>query len=283
MTLIKLSKRSNNFILNKGHPLFRGLAFAGLGNRRFPKNSKFFDSSLYRNDATFTPTTMSSKWTWDNALHRYVLSFDGSTNYISREDVTIRGVNRTFAAWVYNGNNSSYNGILLQNINALADATNTALNGIWFTYDNANILSFNVGDGANYTQNSSGPSITIGKWTHIVVVIKGGSSLSCYLNGVLTGTPTATTYFPFNTAARIQIGYLGGLYLTGSIADPMIWSRALLPSEIYQLSRPKNVMLSGLILPPKHLSIPKTITTTTTTTVSSHHRRRRLICSGGIM
>ena len=35
-----------------------------------------------------------------------------------------------------------------------------------------------------------------------------------------------------------------GNYLTGMVADPMIWSRVLSPSEISALADPGNVMLS---------------------------------------
>jgi len=39
--------------------------------------------------------------------------------------------------------------------------------------------------------------------------------------------------------------------LSASLADPLIYNRVLSPSEIQQLADPSNVMLSGLILPPK--------------------------------
>jgi hypothetical protein len=79
-----------------------------------------------------------------------------------------------------------------------------------------------------------------------LTVTSDGTSINCYDNGISLG--------PITKAGNLSFQWIGledTLSMSGRFSDPMFYRRCLSPAEIQQLADPSNVMLSGLILPPR--------------------------------
>jgi len=75
-----------------------------------------------------------------------------------------------------------------------------------------------------------------------------------YINGAVAATWVGTigsyqTYFSIGGADKHDGEY--SFELVGKVADPIVSSSIYSLSEIQQLADPSNVMLSGLVLPPR--------------------------------
>jgi len=104
-----------------------------------------------------------------------------------------------------------------------------------------------------YTANDAWP---LNEWMHICVTVDGPkTAVGLYLNGVYQDfTPSSWNGTVRNTNRSDQ--WIGRIYstnygFTGQLADVMLHGRVLTPPEIQALADPSNVMLSGLILPPR--------------------------------
>ena len=96
--------------------------------------------------------------------------------------------------------------------------------GEWKIYDGTNIPRL--------------AGVAINVLQHHIIVVKN-SVLSWYINGISQTVNDTTTFTNSSTTVDIQVGrYFGELYyLTGKLDIPMIYNRALSPSEIAQLYR----------------------------------------------
>ncbi len=88
---------------------------------------------------------------------------------------------------------------------------------------------------------STGITVTLNKWTDVVVV-RRGTTKYVYLNGALSGSTSIGTVTNFNsslaTIGASQIsGSSFGNYFTGNLNDVRIYNRALSDKEIYDLSK----------------------------------------------
>jgi len=94
--------------------------------------------------------------------------------------------------------------------------------------------------GTTFSIDTSSGFISINKWYHVAGVVNG-TSLSLYMNGVLTGTTTIAGTPSLSTRAAITNLALGSLYSTGggfagSVDDFRIYNRALSANEVAQLA-----------------------------------------------
>jgi hypothetical protein len=260
-------QRPNDFTLNRQHALHKGLVFAGLG--RSPGGLRCCDSSPYANHGTLT-----ASWSFEKTLYRPTLVFTGSQYLATRTPV----YNSPFTVslwtyWPYSGaqqwpftiQKSDSNGHLLQY--------------------NGNTPQFYTYDGDYATASYSNLSGSV--WYHFCCVSESTAHRVIYRNAVV-GTPETTnqsvgsgTYYT-TFGARSTDGSTYSGYFTGKISDPMIWSRALSPSEIRLLADPSNVMLSGLIVPPRRRFWGIETGGATPTFKAAWARNRNILIGGGV-
>ena len=189
------------------------------------------------------PATATSGWRWDSFLGRGVWAFDGSNDYV--QAVGNNSTAFTAACWV-------------------KIAATTTATQIYLEYSASNNLRYGIGSyaggypfvprinaGSPYRVASAATFVT-GKWYHFAGT-SDGSNYAMYINGVsvaITGSSTSSC----DTASVLRIGQgcsTASNYSNSSIGDPCIWNRVLSLPEIQQQADPSNVMLSGLILPPR--------------------------------
>ena len=95
-------------------------------------------------------------------------------------------------------------------------------------------------------------AVATGTWRRFSMVSDGLLYTMYEDNRVIGGPSNIYPAHPNGLSiTKWGVGANWGTYLPGEFADPGIWNRALSASEISALAVPSNVMLSGLILPPR--------------------------------
>ena len=259
--------RPERIRMNYGHPLARGLVFAGLGE--LPNSTYFHDSSLYHNNGaltnTATPATTASGWAWDNFLRRWVLHFDGSNDYMATGALGALPVGTgPFTVLEWMKPDSLTGGVPL--------SMNPYGNGGWNFYWSLSSGKLSFYNYATYVETKTSTSLGLSAWNAVGVVRTTIAQM--YLGGAADGSASACTS-NFVSPPGLLLGTRWAdlsQNFGGSVADVMVWNRAISPSEIAALADPSNYYLSGLILPPKR----RLFAAATTTATSS--RRRRILC-----
>jgi hypothetical protein len=229
--------RPAEFTLNPHAPLARGLVFAGLG--RIKGTTRYHDSSCYGNHGTLTLMDPPSDWVWDSTLNRWLIACDGSNDYVRTASLPGIGVSGgwTLSAWIKHTGSSAWAAI------AIGDGA---------SYPHGAVLPARLGKVQTYVPNAyrdSGVATPSG-WFHVSLAIASASAGSLYINSVpYSSNPTVDAI----GGPALSIGRFANLafYYDGQVADAIVHNRILSPSEIQQLADPSNVMLSGLILPPR--------------------------------
>ena len=233
--------RPENYRINSGHPLYNGMAFGNFGGN--PRTLRYQDDSSGQNNGTLTgystdPTNANSpgnQWQWDNYLRRWVLGFDGSADYVSA--TLVPATSYTKVAWVNLSANGNYPAVM-----CFGSSENEDLR----FYGTTRVAQLN---------NVSGDAVTVGTWSHLAGVCIGTTG-TLYQNGVSKGSGGVSVL-----GGSLLIGKRSdGAFLPGNIADPLFYNRALSPSEIARLADPSNVMLSGLLLPPRRRLFAASVT-----------------------
>jgi hypothetical protein len=263
-------ERPEDFRLNTDCLLAQGAVFLGLG--ALAGSTLYHDASLYGNHGTLTnmavPATATSGWAWDKTLRRWTLTFDGSDDYVVCGKALNTSASGTMAAWVLHPVNQASWPVIMGD-----ERWATNRNGATMGFDATQWLYADTATATTYAR-SSGVSAAAwtGKWFHFAVVWVTGTPITTYLNGVQNvGANNALT--PTGGPQPFTLGKDPGgavCYLNGSLADPGVWNRALCQPEISALADPSNVMLSGLILPPRRRVFA----------ASTGNRRRRLLIAG---
>lgn len=241
------SGRPDRVILNGGHPLAAGLVFAGLGE--LPLSTYYHDSSFYHKNGTLTnmavPATATSGWVWDNFLRRWVLAFDRAAvaDYVDVSSLVFPTGTGPFTifGWLKPTNL----------VGAEWLSTNTgANNGMAFylslTPNKMSFYNYNT-----FVETVTASSLTAGAWNAIGVVRTTVAQL--FLGGVADGSSqTCTSNFGAPSGFLISTRWSDhALGILGSTTDILGWNRALSASDMVALADPSNVMLSGLLLPPR--------------------------------
>lgn len=236
-----LLERPDSFRLNPFHPLANGLVFAGLGN--MAGTTHYHDSSLYGNHGVVQNYATG---TWSRAIARAAVQLNGSNQWANIPDnvsnVSGFGSVWSCAAWCRLEEDAS------------ADSGVFGDPQIWLDVQAGPVWRIGIqGPDVLYSDTSADIS---GTWVHIGVTYDA-AKYSWYLNGHADGTDAAAANsFTFDTIGAINDG--ASKFFDGAIADPMIWCTVLCESQFAQLADPSNVMLSGLILPPRRKLWPVT-------------------------
>jgi len=96
-------------------------------------------------------------------------------------------------------------------------------------------VDFQMHDGSDATQNQFVTNFVAGEWWNLIVVFdKPGDTVSFFVNGAPTSTPSTNTRVIGATTAEFDIGadFNGANSFDGKIDDVRIWSRALSTSTI---------------------------------------------------
>lgn len=161
------------------------------------------------------------------------LTFNGTSQYITRGSAVLTAYPFTFSAWYNPVNNTGG-----QSIISIGSSTGGVIN-YWEMGSNAGPLRFRTVSSGTSNNVLSVASFTTGSWNHCAVVGVSATSRLCYLNNVsASGTVNLTP----SSLNQTVIGGLEGSgnttitdFAPGTIAWPAIWNIALSASEISAL------------------------------------------------
>ena len=172
-------------------------------------------------------------------------SFDGEDDYI--------GTTLIDNNWAYGGGSISAwiypTGWGENNVGRIVDKT-TATNGSngYMLYINNNgRISFNVNAGT--TRASANGSVELNKWTHVLVTWDTDALVTCYVNGVKSGTPGTTGALSgITTTNALRIGNRANATdrtFDGVIDDVAVFDYALSEDEVEELYLRGNYLGAG--------------------------------------
>ncbi|MCX6354955.1 MAG: PQQ-binding-like beta-propeller repeat protein [Candidatus Aureabacteria bacterium] len=154
------------------------------------------------------------------------LAFNGSSNYVDTplNPSTQFGQEFSIACWVYPHAQGNYRGIWGDH--------GGVYQGIQLQYEDQWKAEF--GDGSSWEGMGLG-DLTLNAWTHLVVVIKGGSYIKVYKNTVLTSQSTSKNV-SHQTDFWIGRAFASSdRYFDGAIDDVRIYTRELTSGEVASL------------------------------------------------
>jgi hypothetical protein len=242
--------RPETFTLNRQHYLHKGLVFAGLGAHA--GSTRYHDSSAYGNTGTLTNMNPATDWKSDRSLSRQILNFGGTNQHVavSPAPITNAADAVTLCCWV----------------KVLASVTNEFVFALGNSADSNPVAAlvveadnmaraFHRGSTGSESWYTASGAIALNSWYHWALTIKGSNYRAFYINGAMTASSPNTVNIGAVSVNRMGIGCLirsaPDLYANVEVADAMAYARCLSSPEIQFLADPSNVMLSGLIKPPR--------------------------------
>lgn len=235
----RINQRPPEFRLDHGHPLANGLVFSGLG--RSPGSTRYHDSSPFGNHGTLTAMDPATDWVWSPELNRFGLEFTSYTQYVLLPDIFASAASGTICQWL----NTTTTTTAIARLSFQGGYTTSRL------YLGINVASsqrkatYRVGNQA-YTVDST----VLGEVFHLALTWNAAET-RVYVNGVAAASSAGGSWGQTGGYTRINYASDSGYDFPGKIADTLLYNRYLSPAEISALSDPSNVMLSGLILPPR--------------------------------
>lgn len=169
---------------------------------------------------------------------KYSLSFSAA----SSEKVTVSASTSygasasgcTVAAWVKLGTLTGTFEIVLEELSTDNGHTNK---GIRFA-GNSTAPTVLFGSGGSEHSVTAAASIGTGTWAHVAGTFDG-STITCYVNGVASGTPLSVSGTQEASTSAVGIAYRvssNNLFLNGQLDDVGIWLTALTPTQIAGLA-----------------------------------------------
>ncbi|MBN2281939.1 MAG: choice-of-anchor D domain-containing protein [Candidatus Marinimicrobia bacterium] len=193
------------------------------------------DNSINGNTGTMVNGPV---WTASGALggSRQALDFDGTDDYVdcgNNASVQITGSALSVESWIYldNFEPNYWDGTII-------DKWDATENGYGIRCGGNGILSFNIGNGADwYEILSSSNALALNTWTHVAGVYDG-TNQNLYINGELVNSTNIGPITITNAAAiNLRFG-IGDLYptriLDGKIDEVRIWNDARTQTEIQE-------------------------------------------------
>lgn len=255
-------QRPDTFRYNYLAPLAQGLKCAGLGFRGSDRTTHFQDSSLYGNHGTLTNMDPATDWVFDTTIGRWVVTHDATNDWTALPDILGAAAAYSASVWLYKST-VTYSGFIIGRVQAGGTGQNWGLYQSGSTQKLACFVT-TAGGAVSHTESTA----TGNGWHHICGVYDG-ATVTLYVDGIAKASPPAQSGVLTTTN-----GYLTGIspqwstHYTGFTAgDVCVWNRALSLSEIQQLADPSNVMLSGLVLPPRRKLWPVATSGTYSTTI----------------
>jgi len=159
--------------------------------------------------------------------------FNGTTQYATTAN-TITLTTATFISWVnQNGSQPSYTGIILSRI---SDATSTGL-GLSYGNTTTNQLGYLWNGALNTYSWNSGLIVPTSTWCMVAVSVSATSATAylCQSSGITSATNTVDHSSVSNNFNVGRDPYsLGGRFFNGSIAQSLLYNRALSSTEVTQ-------------------------------------------------
>jgi len=227
------TERPENFQIDPGAALARGAVLLPLGQDHH--TSRYRDESADGNHGTLTGMDPPTDWVWAPELGRWALDFDGSDDcvLIPASASIDTGPAATFAAW----------------IKTAALATGQVFIGQGHSSDDRDFWIYESDNLIFWYQGTAGPvipqaSVEDDEWHHVCGTYDG-VTLRAYLDGVLTGTPTAAAKQAGHNLGLGINAYGNGQHPAGAkrASDVLVYDCALPPSKIAALADPSNGML----------------------------------------
>lgn len=99
--------------------------------------------------------------------------------------------------------------------------------------------------------NSATNSVVLNRWQHVLVTVAADATVTHYINGAVSGTPSATAALSaITTTNALTIGNRSGVTdrtFDGWIDEPLVWNRVLTAQEISNLYLLGDIPTSGLV------------------------------------
>lgn len=248
-----MPQRPPHFRLNMQHPLANGLVFAGLGAHA--GSTRYHDSSVYGNTGTLTNMGPSSDWVFISELGRFGFTPKDNTEYVSlgRPTPLITDGPFAFSFWAYW---TALTGI--SRTMCLWQTTGNSYRCAFYFVNSGSVLQWRTRSaGGTNTDDYVLTAPTTSAWHHWAFVFNG-TTKTVYTDGVVNGSPSTPTggIALSDSTANVVIGddYVGGTLQPPAgftVADWIFRNRALTQTEVLMEADPSNVMLSGLINPPR--------------------------------
>jgi len=226
--------------LDYGHQYANGLVFAGLAPARFVGSMYYHDSSLYGNNGTLTNMDPSA-WEFFPEIGRFGLRFSAGTSVVALSRTLELGTEYSISMLVYP-------------TTIAGDSRDVLTNAAASTYRiTSTALQQHIA--GTFNEIDSSGTLSTDSWKQIGLIRKGsGTDLDWYLNGSLTQSDTS------DATDEFSVDYIGNNAGTnndyiGIISDILI-CRGQNPEIMTALTDPSNVMLSGLIMPPRRVLFP---------------------------
>jgi hypothetical protein len=222
-----LLKPPKGVLLNRSHPLAKGLVGCWLMNDAPPLLGKTLDLSGHRNNGTLVGDTSVVPGKFGSCL-----SFDGTGDYMSISGITIpAGSNFSLSLWMYPeswGPGSTRPGFF-------RNGTNSTGNNYWLQDEVGSDRIWVKWNGTDILKPTSGYTRPLNEWAHLVLTVRSANDVHYYVNGENKHNAThAVTTVSFTIYNLFTQWYMGES-LDGSIDNVMIYNRALNVGEIQQL------------------------------------------------
>jgi hypothetical protein len=206
--------------------------------------SSWYDLSVYGNNSTLvsSPTFINNK--------NGQLAFNGSTQYatVPHTSTLWNGQTFTLSVWAKKtgtGDQGAFGIMISKDINYIAHA-----------YNGKTMASFRNSTGQQILIYGNNPA-SYNEWRHYAFTYDGTVGV-LYENGAATGSTALSGNIVYSSSNPLNIGRFdsGGYHLNGSIANAMVYNRALNADEIlqnfntskYKYILKENIVTNGLIL-----------------------------------
>ena len=252
----QLSQRPDYFEINPESPLARGLVFAGLGGGA--RSLKYVDSSPYGNHGTLAASDVS----WSTYFGRSGLEFaDADEDYVTLDRIWPMNGPLTIAAHVWN-EDASWPRLACREWMPL-NGESSGQSGIQICRQEDSELTFvRRSASGNMCLKRTASGILVRNYHHVCATwdgTSGGSGATIYLDGTDAGSAVSTGSGTPDAITETRVGFACNSFGGGDTHrafDVLAWDRVLTLSEIQQLADPGNVMLSGLVSPPRRRFYP---------------------------
>jgi hypothetical protein len=217
-----LLKPARATLLNKSHPLTRGLVGCWLFNES--TGGRVFDLSGYRNDGTLQADAHFAPGRSGSAL-----SFDGNGDYVNCGTSNILNLydKFTFVSWIYLKSSTTRNCFYSRVATLwIRNVTGTTRFGIEQAQSPWNHVSLNAAD-----------ALSLNTWYHVVITHDSNDLTKIYVNSILK--KEGILNFLSDTSSTAYIGSYGGYshWFDGLIDGGMIFNCVLSVAEIMWLHR----------------------------------------------